>query len=148
MSKRSIYIVFLSGILFMSLTTKSIAKTISVRVTNINTSKPGNIMAMLFTEEGFPKKHDKALIIKNKKAESTELVFEFSVALEHFAVKILHDENEDGKTSKNWTGIIPSEGLGFTNGAQLSWRGAPKFKDAMLTLEDVAEALVIPIKYP
>ena len=87
----------------MSFVTQVSANPISVRVTNIDINKSGNIMAMLFTEDGFPKEHHKAIDTQIKKADSAELIFSFNVTSDTFSVKILHDENEDGKTSKNWT---------------------------------------------
>lgn len=148
MNIKLIQTILIVGVLSVSVSTVSIAKTISVRVTNIDTNKPGNIMVMLFAKEGFPKEHNKALSFQNQKAKSTEVRFNFSVEVGQFAIKILHDENEDGKISKNWTGIIPAEGLGFSNGAKLSWRGPPNFKDAALSQAQTHDEIVIPVIYP
>ena len=40
------------------------AKEIMVQIENINREKPGNILVMLFGQEGFPKDHSKALAIQ------------------------------------------------------------------------------------
>lgn len=138
----------IGGFIHMALGSLALAEEVTVRVTNIDTTRPGNIMAMVFSVEGFPIDHDKALMVENRKADSPEMEFRFPVDQQRFAVKILHDEDESGKTSKNWTGIVPSEGLGFSNGARLSWRGAPTFDQAELSLEDVKGEIAIPIIYP
>lgn len=132
----------------VTLSCKTSAQTLRVKVTNIDTNKPGRIMLMVFSEQGFPKKHDQARVVQFKPADAPELLFEVPVQANPFALKILHDENEDGKTSKNWTGIVPSEGLGFSNGARLRWRGPPNFKDARLQLQSLEQPLVIDIIYP
>lgn len=124
------------------------AKEIKIRVTAIDASRPGNIMAMVLGPDGFPIEHDRALEVQNKTADAEEITFTFAVTQERFAIKILHDENEDGKTTKNWTGIIPAEGLGFSNGTKLTWRGPPKFRRAFLKLEEVNDEIIIPVIYP
>ncbi|MBQ4845987.1 DUF2141 domain-containing protein [Pseudoalteromonas sp. MMG005] len=148
MNIKSSQVMLTIGVFLMSVTNTSAAKTMSVRVTNINTEKPGNIIAMLFAMEGFPKQHDQALTLKKQEINAKETVFDFTINVEKFAIKILHDENSDGKTTKNWTGIIPAEGLGFSNGATLSWHGPPSFKKAHLTLAQSVDEIVIPIIYP
>ena len=124
------------------------AKEVSVKVVNIDTSKPGFILVMLFAKKGFPKAHNEALVVQRERADASELTLSFHVEEEQYAIKVLHDENGDGKTSKNWTGIYPSEGLGFTNGAKLGWTGPPSFKDAYLELKETKDEVIIPIIYP
>ncbi|MCG7923245.1 MAG: DUF2141 domain-containing protein [Candidatus Thiodiazotropha lotti] len=143
-----IRIVLMGGIIAMAALTPALAKDITVRVINIDTTRPGNIMAMVFGSEGYPIKHGKALEIQNKKAENVEIIFRFNMTQKSFAIKILHDEDETGKTSKNWTGIWPSEGLGFSNGAKLGLTGAPSFKNARLDLDGIEGDIIVPIIYP
>ncbi len=69
---------------------------------------------MLFNENGFPKIHQQALAKQIKHAAKEVLTFGFTLNKPELAVKILHDENGDGKVTKNWTGIYPKEGLGFS----------------------------------
>ena len=81
-------------------------------------------------------------------SESTgEMSFKFDIDIDAFAFKILHDEDKSGEVSKNWTGIIPSEGLGFSNGAKLGF-GPPGFDAAVLKTEQVGSEIIIPIIYP
>ncbi len=146
--KKNIYTLLVGGAIAMASTTPALAKDILIRVTNIDSSRPGNIMAMVFGPEGYPVKHEKALEIQNRKAAREEITFRFTVTQTPFAIKILHDEDETGKTSKNWTGIWPSEGLGFSNGTKLGVTGPPNFEDARLDLEGVEGEIIIPIIYP
>ena len=120
---------------------------IIVQVNNIDRSKPGNILVMLYGRDGFPKDHAKALHIKAMPAAAEQMTIGFSAVPAEFAIKILHDEDENGLVTKNWTGIIPAEGLGFSNGAKLSYR-APRFSEAKLTLANVLTPLTINIIYP
>jgi uncharacterized protein (DUF2141 family) len=50
-----------------------------------------------------------------------------------YAVSVLHDENEDGKTAVNLLGI-PSEGVGVSRNIR-KMMGAPSFADARFRLE-------------
>lgn len=123
------------------------AKEIRVRVENIDVNKPGNIMVMLYGEEGFPKDHAKALSVQTLPANAEYFVISFSTVPAEFAIKVLHDEDCTGEVSKNWTGIIPSEGLGFSNDAKLSF-GPPKFAKAKLTLSELDNLITIKMVYP
>lgn len=136
------------GAIQMAIINQVNAKSISVTVNNIDIGRPGVVLVMLFGREGFPKDHGQALVIKSQTAEKNELVFNFDVALSEFAIKVLHDENEDGKTTKDWTGIIPAEGLGFSNGAKLGIFGPPSFKRSALQIEEVNSDLSISVIYP
>ncbi|MEG9862769.1 MAG: DUF2141 domain-containing protein [Parvularculales bacterium] len=127
----------------------ALAKDVTVTVEAIDTERPGQIMAMLFSEDGFPIDHGKALATqtRNVTTGSDTMRFRINVENDTFAIKILHDEDMTGKVSKNWTGIIPSEGLGFSNGAKLGF-GPPSYKDAALKTDEVGREIAIPIIYP
>jgi len=120
---------------------------ITVQVNNINSTKPGNILVMLYAKDGFPKDHGKALQIEVIPAVVKQMSVSFSSVPAEFAIKILHDEDKNGEVTKNWTGIIPAEGLGFSNGAVLRF-GPPSFNKAKLTLSKVFSPLSIDIIYP
>jgi uncharacterized protein (DUF2141 family) len=138
----------LFGGLFMSLICSlAQAKELSISVSGIDAFRSGNIMVMLYAREGYPKDHDKAIAIQTQSADSPNLEFRFTVDVDEFAVKVLHDENSDGKVTKNWTGVIPAEGLGFSNGAKLGV-GPPSFKRSALKLSEIGDMIDIPIIYP
>lgn len=130
-----------------STTLPAIAKDLTIRITGIETKRPGNIMVMLFAEDGYPKDHNKAISIQNKKANAPQLDFNFSVTEKQFAIKVLHDETMDGKVAKNWTGILPAEGLGFSNGARIRF-GPPSFERSKLNLNEVGKVISIKMVYP
>jgi len=120
---------------------------ITVQVNNIDRTKPGNILVMLYAKDGFPKDHDKALKIETIPAVVDQMSISFSSVPGEFAIKILHDEDENGQVTKNWTGIFPAEGLGFSNGAKITYR-APRFNEAKLNLSQVFSPLTIDLIYP
>lgn len=75
--------------------------------------------------------------------------FKFSIEEdENIAIKIHHDENRDGKVTKNWTRIWPKEGLGFSNGQKLTLTGPPNFKKSKLSKEQLKAELIIAVRYP
>ncbi|KZN44169.1 DUF2141 domain-containing protein [Pseudoalteromonas luteoviolacea] len=142
---------FLHSVVFGALlivSQMSYAKTIEVNINGVDASRTGQIMVMLFGQDGFPTNHEKAIKTLYLPPDLTIHKVSFSVPNSEFAIKVLHDEDNSGKTSKNWTGIIPSEGLGFSNGVTISWRGAPKFKDAKLSLATLTNSIDITIRYP
>jgi len=138
----------LIGILAMATIKPIHAQPVVIKITDIDISRKGDIIVMLFTKEGFPKQH---LLAKQKQqthASTESLSFTFDeITYQEFAIKVLHDEDSSGEVSKSWTGIFPSEGLGFSNGATLFF-GPPSFKRAKLSLIDINEPIVIPVAYP
>ena len=139
---------FSALIVLVAMASPALAQDIVIRVVDIDSARSGNIMTMVFSEDGYPTKHDKALQVQSKSADSSELLFSFTVSQSPLAIKVLHDEDENGQTTKNWTGIWPAEGLGFSNGARLRLTGPPSFVDAQLDLESIDGAVVVPVIYP
>jgi uncharacterized protein (DUF2141 family) len=89
------------------------AKEIIINIENIDRERPGNIMVMLYEYQGFPKDHSKAIAVEVMPATSNKVAIKFLSVPTEFAIKVLHDEDETGQVTKNWTGFIPAEGLGF-----------------------------------
>ncbi len=116
----------------------AIENKVEIRVKGIDISRPGQVLVMLFQEDGFPKEHDKALNILRYPSTETERVVVFENVPTWFAIKVLHDEDEDGKVTKNWTGILPKEGLGFSQGARITYK-APSFSSARLSVAELEE---------
>jgi len=121
---------------------------LAITVKNIDFNRGGSIVVMLFSKQGFPKNHDKALALQSSKASSSELAFHFKTLPSELAVKVLHDENEDGKVSKNWTRILPAEGLGFSNKQRIGLTGPPKYIKSKIALAHFTEGLTISMIYP
>lgn len=125
------------------------ASEIIVLVEGIDTARGGVVTAMLYDEDGFPKAHEKAVATQTEQAEQEILEYRFDIGeREHFAIKIHHDENEDGNVTKNWTGIIPKEGLGFSNGGGIGMFGPPSYKTCMLYADNARSPIKILISYP
>ncbi|KZN61957.1 hypothetical protein N473_20660 [Pseudoalteromonas luteoviolacea CPMOR-1] len=147
MTMFTLYKLLILGGLLMT-TKNAIATSVQVEINGIDPKRPGQIMVMLFEDNGFPVKHKSALQTQFHSPTAESLSVEFKTTQAEFAIKVLHDEDNSQTTSKNWTGIIPSEGLGFSNGAKISWRGPPKFKDAKLSLTDLSSPISISVNYP
>ena len=139
------FFILLIGAFFMS--HSLYAKDIQVEIHNVDTKKRGEILVMLFEKNGFPKNHLAALKIHILRPDSCILSTTFTLVPDEYAIKVLHDEDKSGTVTKNWTGIFPAEGLGFSNGAKLRF-GPPNFDDAKLTLTGETKPLVIELIYP
>lgn len=125
------------------------AETVNIEVQHIMVSKGGNVMVLLFTGEGFPIKHDRAVAVQIKPANAERLLFSFKTPpSEYIAFKALHDEDANNKVTKNWTGIWPKEGLGFSNGQQMGVLGPPDFDEAKLAVASITERISLTVTYP
>jgi len=124
------------------------ANDLKVMIEQIEVDRKGNIMVFLFSEKGFPKKHEHALkeIVVPADKESIEITF--SEVPKEFAVKVLHDEDENGKVTKNWTGIVPREGLGFSNDQTLGTFGPPSYDDCKIKRPEADNKVVLKVIYP
>lgn len=140
--------IILWGSISMLSTNIAQATEINIKVTGINIKRGGDIIVMLFGKNGFPIIHKKALAAQSKRATKETLAFKFSLNINELAVKVLHDENGDGKVTKNWTGVFPKEGLGFSNGQRISMAGPPVYKKSKLSKEQFKTRIVIPVRYP
>lgn len=126
------------------------ATQLNITVDNINVKKAGNIAVYIFGKRGYPKVHKEALfhqIIKVRKNKEN-FTFEIEDKIKDLAIKVHHDENSDGKVSKNWTGIYPKEGLGFSKKQEVVMFGPPNYKNSKLTLEEFQEKINISLIYP
>jgi len=141
------FYIILWGFLMLSMNSAS-ATELKIKVNDIDLKRGGNIIVMIFGAAGFPKKHEMALSTQTKSARYKTMEFSFNVSMEEFAIKVLHDENGDGKVTKNWTGIYPKEGLGFSNGQKIGITGPPKYKNSKLLKNQLKNGLNISITYP
>ena len=135
----------LAGVLIMGST---IAKDVTVKVVGVDVKRGGNLIVMLFSETGFPKNHEDAQHLTTVKVNEPEMVFSFNTELEELAIKVLHDENENGEVTKNWTGIMPAEGLGFSNDQKIGLTGPPSYKKSKVTIKNQVSQLSITLRYP
>lgn len=144
--KKLFFILWVS--IVMTNTNIALATEIKIKVTGINIKRGGNIIVMIFGEKGFPKVHKQAFSALTKRANKETLDFKFTLSINEIAVKVLHDENGDGKVTKNWTGIYPKEGLGFSNGQRISMTGPPTYNKSKLSKDQFKTELKIPVRYP
>lgn len=121
-------------------------KDLTLHITNIDLKRPGEVVVMIFQEEGFPKDHQKAIKKYHIDPLETQHQLNIQVPDGKFALKIHHDEDKSGTMTKNWTGIIPAEGVGFSSGAKVKF-GPPSFKAAQMELPESGEVSVA-IIYP
>ena len=119
----------------------------SIYLWNIDVHRPGQILAFVFLEDGFPKDHSKAVRTYKFLPEKPELIIPIEVpSRAEFAIKVLHDEDMDAMVTKNWTGYLPKEGLGFSAGVTILG-GALNFKKAKVTFH-VNEIIEVSMRYP
>ncbi len=143
----NIFFIIICSIFILS-TNSAWSTELKIDVHNIDVNIGGNIVVMFFGKEGSPKSHGVALLIQIKPALHKTMEFIFDVDIEELAVKVLHDETGDGKVTKNWTGIWPKEGLGFSNKQKISLKGAPKYKCSKLLKKQFENGINISITYP
>ncbi len=123
------------------------AQELFIEIEKVEVFKRGNIIVMLYGVTGFPKDHSKAISTRVIPATKSIIHLRFYDVPEEFAIKVLHDEDESGEVTKNWTGFIPAEGLAFSNGARLRF-GPPSFKKAKLNVTQVNGPLKLEMIYP
>lgn len=121
-------------------------KALTLNITGIDLNRPGEIVVMVFQEDGFPKDHQKALKKYHITPQEPRHQLSIEVPDGKFALKVHHDEDKSGTMTKNWTGFIPSEGVGFSSGAKVKF-GPPSFKAAQMELPESGEVSVT-IIYP
>lgn len=137
------------AMLLLSSTSFAQEEKITVDVSGINVERGGNLVVLLFGREGFPVKHEKALATQTQPVLSERMTFTFGAFLhDELAFKVLHDEDSNNKVTKNWTGIWPREGLGFSNGAAMSTGGPPNFDAAKLSRGKAINGVKMRVVYP
>lgn len=96
--------------------------------------RPGQILILVFLKSGFPKDHSKAIHSSKVIPEKSEMIIPMKVPCNMgFSIKVLHDEDMNGMVTKNWTGYLPKEGMGFSAGVTILG-GVPTFKKAKIRL--------------
>lgn len=114
---------------------------------NIAMHRPGQIIIFVFLEEGFPKDHSKAIHSSMLIPKKSSMIIPVKMpSRQEFAIKALHDEDMNGRVTKNWTGYLPKEGLGFSAGVTIL-RGIPIFRKAKIRFVE-NEMIEISMRYP
>lgn len=124
---------------------------ISIEVSGIDVERGGNLIVLVFGSDGFPVKHEKAFLIQTTKVSGDRMSFALNAPAPSYAemaFKVLHDQDANNKVTKNWTGIWPAEGLGFSNGARMRAVGPPGFDDAKLSRDQAMSGVKVRLIYP
>jgi len=120
---------------------------IHVKVLNIRNSTGTVDCALFDSPEGFPihvlHSASSVMVIKVRHAEA-RCDFE-DIPAGRYALAVIHDENMNGKLDLNWLGI-PTEGYGFSSGAEASLR-PPSFDAASFLFTGATLDMTISLKY-
>ncbi len=136
-------LITLGAILLSS--TASIASTLTIKVTNVKSSKGTIQVALWDTSSGFPDDYNTAYLTKTVNASQKIVSFK-NLDAGNYAVALYHDKNNDEKLNTNFLGI-PKEGFGFSNNP-LILTGPPSFNKAKITLKkSIDKTQVIKLKH-
>ncbi len=103
----------------------------------------------MFSEKGFPIQHKDALATQIISPSKETMVMTFIAPKDtELAFKVLHDEDSNNKVTKNWTGIWPREGLGFSNGKTMGRFGPPSFEEAKIHKKSSLKGVTLKLAYP
>jgi len=122
-------------ILFSFLWSINVPKTadITVIITDI-TMIHGKINIALYNKSNDFLQQEKRFEGVILEVNSNEIKYTFkNIPLGEYAIAIYHDENSDGKLTKNFIGL-PAEGTAFSNNIRPHF-GPPKYDDAKFNLE-------------
>ncbi|MAW53779.1 MAG: hypothetical protein CME01_13235 [Geminicoccus sp.] len=110
------------------------AQSITVTVEDVRNSN-GVIQYIICQQDEF----DQAIgeeaacsILGSTKAKQGSVTFARELPAGSYAVMLLHDENEDGKTER--TGLLPTEGIGFSRNPRLIF-GIPSFEQVVVRVK-------------
>lgn len=118
------------------------AETLTVTLDNIQVQEGSLMVAVYQGVESYDSNQNVlASAKKTATAESHSLVFT-DLAPGEYAVKVMHDENDNGSLDTNFLGI-PSEGYGFSNNGGSF--GPASYEEAKFTIDGDA-ALTIHIR--
>lgn len=136
-------------ILLISSVSLAEEENITIEISGINVERGGNLIVLVFDRDGFPIKHEKARSTQTKNVSSSRMTFTFSDSLNsELAFKVLHDEDSNNKVTKNWMGIWPREGLGFSNDTVMGVAGPPGFDAAKVSKEEIRKGIKMRVIYP
>ena len=110
--------------------------TLNINVNDLRNST-GVVQFSLYNVEGsIPDEHfEKYFKVQKAKiiGEASSMTFD-NLPEGNYAVNILHDENENGKTDKGM--VLPVEGIGFSNYTNINLFNRPKYSKAKFELKN------------
>ena len=121
--------------------------TITITVTDLRSAKGIVRACMTADEHSFPRCRGVAGAFgATAQAREGSVSFTFRhVRPGHYAIALLHDENNNGKADRA-LGMMPREGFGFSRDAKVRM-GPPSFSDAALDLGGKDRELTIRMRY-
>jgi len=120
-----------------------------VKVTSVDVNRGGNLIILVFGNNGFPIQHKEALVTQTINVSKETMMVTFPIPQKkELAIKVLHDEDLNNRVTKDWTGIWPHEGLGFSNGKSMGMFGPPSFMQAKISRESALTGVDLNIVYP
>jgi uncharacterized protein (DUF2141 family) len=129
-----------STVLFAPIGGVALANELKVTFKHIEKHK-GNLMVALFNSKESYSGKSAALQTAQIPVNADSVTYTFTELDDgQYAIKLFHDENDNGKMDTNLFGI-PSEGYGFSN--NVGKFGEPEFRKAAFDLKDKAEIEII-----
>ena len=119
------------------------AEEISLTITGIKPEKGGDLLLFLYKKENWMKV-DEPIIIE-KGITETELKTVIPTENGNYALRVVHDHDENGKLTMKWFPPAPKEGYGFSAGYEP--KGIPKYAPAEFIV-DGDEVIEIEMIYP
>jgi uncharacterized protein (DUF2141 family) len=120
---------------------KSEMGNLTIKVTGLKNDKGKVMIALCNSEENFSSYEE---VFKGARVDAVDkeaqALFK-DIAYGEYAVKVFHDQNENGKMDANFLGI-PKEKYGFSNNARGKF-GPPKWKDAKFEFDNPDTTLEI-----
>jgi len=118
---------------------------ITVVVENLRSDKGVVRIALWSKADGFTEP-DAAVAETGKKAQLGRVVFTFTdLPAGRYAIASFHDENGNGDFDRTFLGL-PKEGLGFSNGAWISF-GPPAFDEAAVEVNVPNKLIFVKLRY-
>ena len=120
---------------------------VTITVTNLRSAQGTVRACMTHAEKSFPQCRGvpSARSAKIAAREGTVTVKFTGVEPGHYAIALLHDENDNGKADRA-LGMMPKEGFGFSRDAPVRM-GPPRFADAAFDVAHGDRAMTIKMRY-
>lgn len=133
---------FILSSLFWSSSTVPDNPEIKVNIENVKSKKGVLIVALFNSEDNYLKKSylNKVITLEDSKKP---VVFE-NLPKGHYAVSVIHDENENGKLDTNWAGI-PKEPFGFSKKSMGNF-GPPSFNETSVEVSEGPVSTTVKMK--
>jgi uncharacterized protein (DUF2141 family) len=131
--------------LFLCIMAYSQNEQLTVDISGFRNDKGVCYVSLYNSQDGFPTDSAKAyrkLVLHIKDMKSKAVFKDLDPGV--YAVVVVHDENNNGKTDTNFLGI-PKEGLGSSNNPRTM--GPPRFNDTKFLIGEEDSTIEIKIKY-